>query len=48
MSTHEITFNTNASGAPRAKADFTYKISLTVLQGEVDEVLKKIERYLDS
>jgi hypothetical protein len=31
MSNHEITFNTNVSGTPTTRADFTYKISPTVI-----------------
>ena len=31
MSSHEITFDTNLSELPRTRADFTYKITPTVI-----------------
>src|SRR5262245_15729107 len=57
MSTHEITFNTNVSDTPRIQADFTYKISPTVISitdtglgqcsvlEDIEAVLQKIEYW---
>jgi hypothetical protein len=57
MSTHEITFNTNVSGTPTTRADFTYKITPSMISifdtalgkcsvtGDVEAVLRKIEYW---
>jgi len=57
MRRHEITFNTNPSEAPRARADFTYKITPTMISitgtglgscpviEEIEAVLRKIEYW---
>jgi len=57
MSSHEITFNTNLSEPPRTQADFTYKISPTVISfsdtgldkcsvaEDIEAVLRKIEYW---
>jgi len=57
MSSHEITFNTNLSEPPRTQADFTYKITPTVISitdtglgsrsvtEDIEAVLRKIEYW---
>src|SRR5262249_49515883 len=57
MSSHEITFNTKVSEAPRTQADFTYKITPTVISifdtglgsrsvtEDIEAVLQKIEYW---
>jgi hypothetical protein len=57
MSTHEITFNTNRSEPLRTRADFTYRISPTVISivapasarapvtDDIEAVLRKIEYW---
>ena len=57
MSSHEITFNTNPSEAPRTRADFTYKITPTLISisdtglgsrpvvEDIEAVLRKIEYW---
>src|SRR5215471_3200269 len=55
MSNHEITFNTKLSEAPKTRADFTYKITPTLISitdtglgqrpvtEDIEAVLRKIE-----
>jgi hypothetical protein len=57
MSSHEISFNTDLSEAPRTRADFTYKISPSVISitdtglgkcsvtEDIKAVLRKIEYW---
>jgi hypothetical protein len=57
MSSHEISFNTNLSETPRTRADFIYKISLTLISisdtglgqrsvvEDIEAVLRKIEYW---
>src|SRR5262245_32763614 len=57
MNTHEITFNTNLSEAPRTQADFIYKITPTLISitdtglgqrtvvEDIETVLHKIEYW---
>ena len=57
MSSHEITFNTNPSEAPKTRADFTYKITPTLISisdtglgkcpvtEDIEAVLRKIEYW---
>src|SRR5215471_15911027 len=57
MNTHEITFDTNSSGAPRTRADFTYRIRPTLISitdtglgshtvtDDIEAVLQKIEYW---
>jgi hypothetical protein len=57
MSNHEISFNTNLSEPVRTRADFTYKISPTVISitdtglgkcsvtENIEAVLRKIEHW---
>src|SRR5262245_30766418 len=57
MSSREITFNTKPSEAPRTRADFSYKISPTVISisdtglgsrvvtEDIEAVLRKIEYW---
>jgi len=57
MNTHEITFDTNSSGAPTTRADFTYRIRPTLISitdtglgshavtEDIKAVLRKIEYW---
>ena len=57
MNTHEITFDTNSSGAPATRADFTYRIRPTLISitdtglgshtvtDDIEAVLQKIEYW---
>src|SRR5215472_8114268 len=57
MNTHEITFDTNSSGAPTTRADFTYRIRPTLISitdtglgshavtENIKAVLRKIEYW---
>jgi|SRR5215469_1437443 len=57
MNTHENTFNTNLSEPPRTRADFTYKVTPTMISifdtglgsrpvtDDIEAVLRKIEYW---
>ena len=57
MSNNQITFNTNLSETPRTRADFTYKITPTLISitdtglgqrpvtEDIEAVLRKIEYW---